>query len=297
MLFRSKPVRKEFFEPHLGIYVEVAVSPVFDNKGKIAGSVHIRKNITDRKKAEEEREKLQIQLVQQGRLASLGELASGLAHEIGNPLQTVLGNVDLLLMDEQSEELSAIKNAAIHSREIIANLLDFARQKEMNFVKRNVNDLLEKTLSLYGKQLELQKIKVIKNYNDLPEIILSHSQIEQVFLNIIINAQKAMPKGGTLAITTRKIGDRSKDTTAICSSNSNLQSDFIEVSFKDTGIGIPEKNIKRLFEPFFTTRSQGVGLGLSVSHGIVKQHGGEILAFSEGERKGSEFVVRLPLKK
>ncbi len=166
----------------------------------------LRKNL---EKAYDDLKTAQAQLVQQGRLASIGELAAGLSHEIGNPLQTILGNADLLLMDnEKSEELLAIKNAAMHAKTIIGNLLDFSRQKEMKFVEENVNELLDKTFSLYGKQLELKNVKVVKKYQtDLPKITVSPSHLEQVFLNLITNAQKAMPQGGTLTIKT-EIGNR-----------------------------------------------------------------------------------------
>lgn len=242
-------------------------------------------------KMTDELEKLQAQLIQQGRLASIGEIASGIAHEIGNPLQTILGNAELLLMDSKSEELQAIKDATLHSKKIIEGLLDFSRQREMNFVSEDINSLLEKTLGLYGKQLELKKIKIVKNYGDVPKITVSLSHIEQVFLNLITNAQKAMPQGGTLTITTN-VGQGFSPAD----NQANLKvcpTDFIEISFKDSGIGIPKENLTRIFEPFFTTKKDGTGLGLSVSYGIVKQHNGEISVFSDGENKGSEFVVKL----
>ncbi|MDO8734889.1 MAG: PAS domain S-box protein, partial [Elusimicrobiota bacterium] len=227
--------------------------------------------IIERKKSEQEKENLYLQLLKSDRLASVGELASGLAHEIGNPLQTVLGNADLLLMDnEKSEELKAIKDAALHARTIIKNLLDFSRQGEMIFVKEDIHSLIDKTILLYGKQLELKNIKVIRKYQtDLPKITVSPSHIEQVFLNIITNAQKSMPKGGTLTITTNVAANVNSQTVDL---HQPLQN-YIEISFKDTGIGIPKENLLRLFEPFFTTKKDGTGLGLSVSYGIVKQHG------------------------
>ncbi|MBI5574308.1 MAG: GAF domain-containing protein [Elusimicrobia bacterium] len=257
---------------------------------------NILAGIIGRKKNEQERENLHLQLLKSSRLASVGELASGLAHEIGNPLQTVLGNAELLLMDTQNEELLAIKNAALHCKKIIENLLDFSRQREMNFVLEDINKLLEKTLSLYGKQLELKNIKIVKNYGVIPKIIVSPSHIEQVFLNIITNAEKAMPNGGTLTIRTCSGGIAIPQKLSHSNATATSEPSFIEISFKDTGIGISKENLSRLFEPFFTTKKDGTGLGLSVSYGIVKQHGGEILAFSNGENKGAEFVIKLLVK-
>src|SRR3989339_1549106 len=130
-------------------------------------------------------EMVQEQYIRQAKLASIGELASGLAHEIGNPLQAILGNVDLLLMDNKSEELLAIKDASLRTKNIIDNLLDFSRQKEMKFAVVDVNNLIDKTFLLYGKQLELKNIRIVKNYQkDLPNIRLSPSHIEQIFLNL-----------------------------------------------------------------------------------------------------------------
>ncbi|MBN1384347.1 MAG: response regulator [Elusimicrobia bacterium] len=258
----------------------LSASAMRDKEGKVIGVVCV---VRDMREIRE----LQLQIFQQERLASVGELAAGLAHEVGNPLQTILGNAELILMNNKFEEARAIKKAVLYCKRIIENLLDFSRQKEINFINDDINDLIEKTLSLYGKQLEIQKIKIVKHYADLPTLLLSSSHMEQVFLNLITNAQKAMPEGGTLTISTR-----------VKRSASNAQKgDFVEISFKDTGMGITKKNLNVIFEPFFTTYKRGTGLGLSVSYGIVKQHNGQIFALSEGKEKGSEFVIRLPVGK
>lgn len=269
------------------VWVSMNLTPRFNDRGQVIGILGVGKDITGRRKAEEEKEKLQAQVIAQSRLVSVGELASGLVHEIGNPLQAILGGADLLLRDNKSEELQIIKEAGLHCKKIIEDLLYFTRQRKLSLNQEDINEILEKTFSLYGKHPAARKIKIIKKCNKLPYVNVSASHIEQVFLNLIINATKAMPDGGTLTITTTD--HRSPITD-------HRKSDFIDISFKDTGVGISKENLPRVFEPFFTTREKGTGLGLSVSYGIIKQHGGEILVFSDGDGKGTEFVVRLPVR-
>lgn len=268
---------------------------VFENKKLLVDLVKAKETLEQKvEERTKELKKIQAKLVQQSRIASVGELAAGLAHEIGNPLQTILGNADLLLMENKSEELQSIKVASLSAKKIIEGLLDFSRQRKMNFIFEDINFLVEKTLSLYGKQLELKETKVVKNYGDLPKIMVSPSKIEQVFLNLITNAQKAMPNGGTLTITTRTCHVERSETSQDFAPSA--QNDFIEISFKDTGCGIAKENLSRVFEPFFTTYKERTGLGLSISYGIVKQHGGNILVNSDGSGKGTEFLIKLPLR-
>jgi len=236
------------------------------------------RDITERIKTEKEREELYAQLIQSSKLATIGELAAGLAHEIGNPLQTILGNTDLLLLDKKFDELISIKNAALHARQIIENLINISRERNFNFVLADINDIIDNVLSFYGKQLENKKIRLIKKYEKLQHIYVSCVHIQQVFINIITNAVQSMPEGGTLSITTKKVDDMT-----------------ISVSLKDTGVGILRENFDKIFKPFYTTRKDGAGLGLSISYEIVKQHGGRIEVLSDGINKGAEFIVYLPI--
>lgn len=234
----------------------------------------------------EELRKAQEQLMQAGKLASTGQLAAGVAHELNNPLTTVSGYAQLLLKrlnkkDPNYKRIEAMAEESQRCKAIIKNLLDFSRQpKGEDYRTLNVNIPLKNTLSLVGEQVRLQDIKIIKNLDShLPRIKANPSQLEQVFMNIVSNALDSMPRGGELRIATRKIDNR------------------VEITFTDTGCGIKSEDMNKVFNPFFTTKrpGRGVGLGLSVSYGIIKEHGGEIGVESE-EGKGSIFTIRLPVQ-
>jgi len=277
------------------IWVEQKNVPIYDDAGRLVAIEGIARDITERVLAQKEKENLKMRLVRSGHMASVGELAAGLAHEIGNPLQTILGNAELLRHTGSGEEVDSILSAARHAGTIIENLLGFARQSEMCFVSTSVADIVDKTLSLYGKQLKLGGIRIEKKYAPLPPVSVSPSHLSQVFINIITNARKAMSHGGTLTIETRPEYNPPLSAENI-SSDEGTSRDYAAVVFTDTGDGIDPAQIGRLFEPFFSMRKGGTGLGLSVSYGIVKQHGGRITAYSAGLGKGAEFKILLPLK-
>jgi two-component system NtrC family sensor kinase len=264
------------------IFYEVSIYPLKNEVGETIQYVHLTKDITARKKLEKEKEGMYEVLMRQSKLASISELAAGLAHEIGNPLQAILGNVDLLLLNGQSPELKAVRDAAVHCKRIIGDLLNFVKQKEMVFQLEDINSIIDKALALYGKRLELSGINVVKKYMVLPKARVSATHLEEVFLNIIMNAKKAMQNGGLLEISTgvKKINEK----------------DYVCAVFKDSGTGIKKENLEKIFGPFFTTYTDGIGLGLSVSKDLVKKHRGEISVFSEGANKGAEFMVSLPIE-
>jgi len=220
------------------------------------------------------------------RLASIGEMAAGIAHELNNPLTGVIGLSQLLLDEEMSdrakEDLKMICSEAQRAAAVIKKLLTFARQHPTERKAVQINAVVEDVLSLRAYEQKVNNIRVTTRFDDhLPEIVADRFQMQQVFLNIVLNAEQAMIEAhqeGTLTITTERVDSNTK------------------VSFSDDGPGISPENMRKLFSPFFTTKAvgKGTGLGLSICYGIVTNHGGRI--YAQGELgKGATFVVELPV--
>ena len=241
--------------------------------------------IIERREAEEERTKLQEQLRHADRLATLGQLAAGIAHEINEPLGSVLGFAQLLRKDpaiiaQAAEDVSRIEIAALHAREVVKKLMLFGRQAPPQKRGVNLNKLIEEGLYFLKSRANKSGIRIILALDkDIPEIDADQSQIYQVLVNLAVNAMQAMPKGGDLTISTK------------------LEQSYVSLTVADTGIGMDEETRKKVFMPFFTTKDigEGTGIGLSVVHSIVNSHGGTISVESE-VNKGSSFEVQLPLK-
>lgn len=271
----------EIHNAEKGTYSLVSTYPMFGPDGEVIVSVHITQDIT-------ERMKMQEQLMVTNRLASVGELAAGIAHEINNPLTGILGFSELLLEtdlpDYVRRDVETIYSEARRSAEIIKNLLVFARRHHQVRDLVNVNEVIQRVLELRAYDTKLNNIEVITRLaSDLPEITADYFQLQQVFLNIVINAEFFMLKAhkkGILQISTRFLEGK----------------DRVEITFADDGPGIAPENLERLFDPFFTTKEvdQGTGLGLSISHGVIKQHGGSIKVEST-PGKGASFIIELPL--
>ncbi len=233
----------------------------------------------------EERQK-QERLFLTDRLSSIGEMSAGVAHELNNPLTGIVSLSQLLIEnnppDELREDISDIHNEAQRAASIVRNLLTFSRKHAPVRELTQLNDVIEDVLRLREYEHKVNNIKVETQLApDLPEVIFDYHQIQQVFLNIVLNAESAVTenhKPGTLTITTSH-------------ANGN-----VNVTFSDDGPGIPQENLNRLFDPFFTTKEvgKGTGLGLSICYGIVTQHGGKIYA-SNNTGKGATFVVELPV--
>ena len=248
-----------------------------------------------------ERKQLQLRLIQADKMATLGQLAGGVAHEINNPLTSVMGNAQLLLMqlpptNPGYPEIQKIEESAQRCKSIVTNLLGFSRQQEFEFQPADINEIIDKTFSLYERQLTIENIRVVKKYaKNLPKLKLSAPQIQQVFLNLIVNAQQSMPGGGDLTIST-KISNTASSKNQLIDNNQSEKN--ITITFHDQGMGIEKKALARIFDPFFSTKEVGnnTGLGLSVSYGIIKKHKGNIQAKSKGKGKGSKFVIILPVQ-
>jgi signal transduction histidine kinase len=277
-IMTGKPATIEMFEPTLGIHFQESTSPIFNERGEVTGSVHVVRDMSERKRMEE-------QLVMTDRLASIGELASGIAHELNNPLTSVIGFSQLLMEGDIpaniKEDLGTVYSEAQRAAAIVKNLLTFARKHAPVKQLSQVNSILEDVLRLRAYEHKVNNIEVDKQLaTNLPEIMVDYFQMQQVFLNLIVNAEFAMLEAhgkGKLTITTERTNG------------------VIKVAFTDDGPGIAKENMKRIFSPFFTTKEvgKGTGLGLSICHGIVSEHGGRIYAESEFGH-GATFVVELP---
>jgi PAS domain S-box-containing protein len=267
---------------------ENTASLVRDAEGRIVSCIEVGRDITERKRAEEKEKQLQQELYLSRRLASVGELAAGVAHEINNPLTGVLGFSQRLLRKSSDEEvrrdLEIIYGEAQRAAKVVQNLLTFARRREPKKEHSNINDIVQKTLELRAYELKTGNIEVVTDLIPrLPEIMVDFHQIQEVFLNIVLNAEQAMNEAhgeGKLIIKTREIKD------------------YVRISFADNGPGIPPEQLDKVFDPFFTTRAEkgGTGLGLSACHGVVTEHGGRIYARSK-PGNGATFFVELPLSR
>jgi two-component system, NtrC family, sensor kinase len=232
----------------------------------------------------------QAQLIHSEKLASLGRMAAGVAHEINSPLTGIVTFGHLLLRkfppgSEEREDIEVIIDQANRCSTIIKGLLGFARASAAEKALTNINDVLHSSMNIVRNKADFFDVKLVTDFDPaLLRVKADSSQLQQVFLNMIVNAADAMEGKGTLTLTTRNISENSHD--------------FIEVVFTDTGPGIPQENLEKLFEPFFTTKpvGRGTGLGLAVSHGIIQDHGGKI-AVKTKLNEGNSFTIRLPAER
>ncbi|MCX7918666.1 MAG: ATP-binding protein [bacterium] len=221
------------------------------------------------------------QVLSAEKFRAVGQLAAGVAHEIRNPLGIIRGTAELLKDDVSNQEnvlnkINDILHEVDRMNQIISNFLDFSKTMPIKVTEQDINAVLEKALQLCQYQLEQSNIIIQKNYSEqLPAVNLDTQQMTQVFLNLILNARDAMPKGGTLTLTTTKKGNK------------------IIIEISDSGCGIPATQLSRLFEPFYSTKPDGIGLGLTISKRIIEDHHGEI-EIESAVNKGTTVRIILP---
>lgn len=296
---RISASRYEFFtkdgERKVG---EVSGSP-WIVKGQVQGIVCVARDITERERIEREAQLLREQFYQAQKLESIGRLASGIAHDFNNILSIIMGFGELLLKDfppgdKRRERLQKILDTATRAAGIVRQLLAFSRKQALEPKVLDLNELiisLSKMLGrLLGEDIELRLLLA----PSIAPIYADPVQMEQVIMNIVVNARDAMPTGGTLTIETREVDI---DEGYAMVHQGVKPGRYVLLAITDTGCGMDKEVLSRIFEPFFTTKEKGkgTGLGLSTAYGIVKQHGGNIWAYSE-PGKGSTFKIYLPVK-
>jgi C4-dicarboxylate-specific signal transduction histidine kinase len=245
----------------------------------------LKKEVAERKRSEEELQKVNQQLLHAEKLSALGQLAASIAHEFNNPLMGIRNTLEQVKQGTQMEEsLAELVDLSINESNRVMSLSlqlkDFYRPSSGARHPLNLHDAIDDMLMLKKNEFNKENIQLIKEYSDyLPEVDVVEDQIKQVILNLLQNANEACPRGGALTIRTQAFDS------------------VVEVTIQDTGQGIQQKYMEKLFDPFFTTKGEvkGTGLGLSVSYGIIKRHGGDIrVSSTEGE--GSKFIITLPVK-
>lgn len=226
---------------------------------------------------------MEATLAQQGKMASLGVLSSGVAHEINNPLGVILGYASYLEGKMSPDDpgykyIHEIKRESKRCKKIVQDLLSYARTPKPTLELTDINELLEQIVDFAANHTDMYNVTVVKEFSDgLPQLMLDGDQIRQVAINLILNSGAAMPTGGSLVVRTALADD-----------------DQVEISFADTGVGIPPENLEKIFEPFFTTKDKGTGLGLAITRQIIEMHHGTVGIISAvGE--GTTIAIRLPV--
>jgi two-component system NtrC family sensor kinase len=257
------------------VYYSISAYPFFEN-GDLIGAIELSRDITADINSRQA-------MMQKDKLASIGRLSAGVAHEINNPLTTILTTAMLIQEDidpanPMYEELQTITNETLRCRKIVASLLDFARQTKPAKKHHNINDIIKECIRLTRKQAEFKDVQIEKALSkEVPELLLDKEQIQQALINLILNATDATDPGGKITISTNFLSD----------------DHFVDIKVSDTGKGIAAEVVDKIFEPFFTTREIGTGLGLAITHGIIGRHGGEIRVQSQPDQ-GTTFTIRLP---
>lgn len=283
-MFRSQPV---VYVRRDGKSVEGSLSAamIYDDDGNEVATVGSFVDLTERMDMERALRNTQEQLLNSEKLAAMGRLTSQIAHELNNPLYGIMNTLELLKTEIPPENrrrklLDMSLSEIVRLADMLRKMLSFSKPEHEERKSLNVNTVIDEILMLHQKQLQEHDIKAHSEFHPaLPQVVASTNQLRQVFLNMIANARDAMPEGGTLTVKTFE------------------KEGFVNIQFIDTGIGIRKDHIDKIFDSFFTTKSsvKGVGLGLSVCYGFIKEHGGDILVESI-QGKGTTFTVKLPVQ-
>jgi PAS domain S-box-containing protein len=282
------PAMRELVDPALSGPFLFTVTDLVDQERRRTGMVLVARDLTPQSKLEVEREELRKRLTQSEKLAALGQFVAGIAHELNNPLQGVLGHLELLRVTgafpkHLRKEVQTIYREADRAAKIVRNLLVFAGSRRLARRAVSLPPILQKVIALRSAACRAADIEVVRHYDlKMPRVQSDPLLLHQVFLNIMMNAEQAIVatgKPGRIEITSMKSEDR------------------VVTTVRDTGHGITEEALSRIFEPFYTTKEvgKGTGLGLAIAYGIVQEHGGEIIAANHPEG-GAMFTVELPTR-
>jgi len=271
----------KYGEKHLEISLSQLVD--FDTKESF-GVIVITDDITEKKK-------LEIQLLQSAKMSAVGQLAAGVAHEFNNVLSGIVGYTSLAMsrndVEKIREDLNVVEKASNRAIEVVRKLLAFSRQKDEKYILSNIDELIDDSLSLVNNTLSKEGVKIIKHFGKTPPVKVNQNEIQQVVLNMVINAKHAIDENLELSYEDKVIGVTTEAVDG-----------FVKMDISDTGIGIPRENIPKIFEPFFTTKGRnskepGTGLGLPITYAIIERHGGSIDVDSE-IGKGTTFTIWIP---
>ena len=273
-------------------------SPLHDNDGNIIGAISLGLDITERKQVEEEKDKLQTQLQQAHKMEAIGTLAGGIAHDFNNIVGIILGNTELAIDDVPEGNpaqlnLKEVRTASLRAKDVVRQLLSFARKTKLEKKPANIIPIIKESLKFLRSSIPTS-IEIRQNIaKDVDTILADPTQINQILINLCANSHHSMPDGGVIVITLKNI-ELDEDTSDQCSKLNPGR--YVNLAVSDTGHGISQEKIDRIFDPYFTTKEvgKGTGMGLAVVHGIVKGHNGLITVESE-LGKGTTFSIFFPV--
>lgn len=298
-LVTGKPSTFEIFEPFLNRFLEIDAIPRIDREGQIVGVIHIVRDITKKKQAEEERKKQEQQIQQTQKLESLGVLAGGIAHDFNNILMAVLGHADLALeemspMSPARQDINQIIVASRSAAELCRQMLAYSGKASFALERVNIEELIDEMVHLLKTSISKKAILNLNTTKNLPPISADPSQIRQIIMNLIINASDAIgERSGTITLS---LGATYFDNSYLLETELHNELEpglYLHLEVSDTGGGMNAETRARIFEPFFTTKFTGRGLGLAAALGIIKTHRGAIKVYSE-IGKGTTFKILFP---